>query len=87
MDVEFDTEKADSNLKKHGVSFEEAMTVLLDPMALCIEDRVAENESRWVLIGLSQVARMVTVVYTLRDERIRIISARKSTRREIKDYA
>ncbi len=48
MDIEWDSDKADSNLKKHGVSFEEAATALLDPMALVQEDAASEGEPRWV---------------------------------------
>lgn len=87
MDIEFDIHKAKSNLKKHGVSFDEASTALFDPRALCAADPDAEGENRWVLVGMSHAAHLLTVVYTLRGQRIRIISARKSTRREAHDYA
>jgi hypothetical protein len=88
MDIEWDPDKAASNLTKHGVSFEEAATALLDPAALAQEDPVADQESRWVLIGMSAKARLLTVVYTLRpDDRIRLISARKATRKEVSYYA
>ena len=88
MEIEWDPEKADSNLKKHGVSFEEAATALLDPMALAQEDPASEGEPRWVLIGMSAQMRILTVVYTLRrQDRVRLISARKATRKETKHYA
>ena len=88
MDVEWDSDKADSNLKKHGVSFEEAATALLDPLALAQEDAVAKDEPRWVLIGMSAQMRLLTVVYTFRrQDRVRLISARKATRKEAKQYA
>jgi uncharacterized protein len=88
MDIEWDADKADSNLKKHGVSFEEAATALLDPMALAQEDAASEGESRWVLIGMSAQLRLLTVVYALRhQDRVRLISARKATRKEAKHYA
>ena len=88
MDVEWDPGKAAENLKKHGVRFEEAATSLLDPNALAQEDKDSESEARWVLIGMSANARLLTVVYTLRDEnRIRLISARKATRKEAAFYA
>ena len=88
MDVEWDPGKAAENLKKHGVRFEEAATSLLDPTALAQEDESSEGEARWVLIGMSTNARLLTVVYTLRDEnRIRLISARKATRKEASFYA
>ena len=88
MEIEWDSHKADSNLKKHGVSFEEAATALLDPMALTQEDAASEGEPRWVLIGMSSQLRLLTVVYTLRrQDRIRLISARRATRKEAKHYA
>lgn len=88
MQIEWDPEKAESNLAKHGVSFEEAATSLLDPMALVQEDADAEGETRGMLVGISAQARLLTVIYTLRGEgRIRLISARKATRKEAKYYA
>jgi uncharacterized DUF497 family protein len=87
VDVEYDPAKAASNLKKHGVSFDEAATALLDSVALAIEDPDAEGERRWVLIGMSNKARLLTVVYALRHQRIRLISARDSTKRETRTYA
>jgi uncharacterized protein len=88
MDIEWDPGKAADNLKKHGVSFDEAATCLLDPLALAQEDSSSEGESRWVLVGMSATPRLLTVVYTLRREgRVRLISARKATRKEAKFYA
>jgi len=87
MEIEFDPNKASSNLIKHGISFDEASTTLLDPLALVREDPDAEGENRWVLIGMSNQARLLTVVYTLRNECIRLISARKATKTEAKIYA
>lgn len=88
MEIEWDAAKAAANLKKHGVSFEEGASALLDPRALAQEDGGAAGESRWVLIGMSANARLLTIVYTLRAEnRIRLISARKSTRKEAAFYA
>ena len=88
MDIEWDAGKAAANFKKHGIRFEEAATSLLDPLALAQEDDSSEGETRWVLVGMSTNARLLTVVYTLRDEnRIRLISARKATRKEAAYYA
>ena len=88
MDVEWDSQKASSNLMKHGVGFKEAVSALLDPMALAQEDSNSQQERRWVIIGLSAQGRLLTVIYTLREEeRIRLISARKSTRQEAQHYA
>ncbi len=88
MEIESDPIKAASNFKKHGVSFEEAATALYDSMALVYEVDGSEGENRWVLVGLSNQARLLTVVYTLRNEdTIRLISARKATRKEARYYA
>jgi uncharacterized DUF497 family protein len=86
--IEWDSDKADSNLTKHGVGFEEAATSLLDPIALAQEDAGSEGEPRWILIGMSAQLRLLTVVYTVRrQDRIRIISARRATRKEAEHYA
>lgn len=87
MDIEYDESKARSNLKKHRVSFREAETAMFDPFALCQEDPGSRDENRWVLLGMSDRARLLTIVYTMRAERIRIISARKATKSESKYYA
>ena len=89
MQVEFDPDKAAANLKKHGVSLDEAAGSLLDPFALVREDDDAEGEMRLVLVGKSREDRLLTVCYTLRDdeETIRLISARPATRREERQYA
>ena len=90
MKIEFDTRKAASNLRKHGISFDEAATCLLDPLALShedVEDVDAKGEGRWVLLGMSHEARLLVVVYTLRGESIRLISARKPTAKEVSCYA
>jgi len=88
MQVEFDPHKAATNLRKHGVPLEEAEGSLLDPMALVREDENAEGEMRFVLVGMSREGRLLTVCYTLRDEEtIRLISARRATRKEERQYA
>jgi uncharacterized DUF497 family protein len=88
MDIEWDAGKAAANLKKHGIHFEEAATALLDPLALARQDASSEGEERWVLVGMSTRARLLTIVYTLRNRRrIRLISARKATRKEASWYA
>lgn len=88
VQIEFDPDKAASNLKKHGVRFDEAAECLLDPMALVCEDEDAQGEARFVLVGMSRGRRLLTVCYTLRDEEetIRLISAREATRREERQY-
>jgi uncharacterized DUF497 family protein len=88
MQIEWDPAKAAANLKKHGVSFEEAATSMLDPLALAQEDRASTSEARWILVGMSAATRLLTVIYTLRsEERVRLISARKATRKEASYYA
>ena len=88
MQVEFDPKKAAANLKKHGVSLDEAAGSLLDSFALVREDEDAEGEERFVLVGMSREGRLLTVCYTLRNEEtIRLISARKATRKEERQYA
>ena len=68
MQVEFDPDKAVTNLKKHAVSLDEAAGSLLDPFALVREDEDAEGEMRLVLVGMSREHRLLTVCYTLREE-------------------
>ena len=88
MKIEFDLEKAQANLRKHGVSFEEAKTCLLDSFALVREDPDGRSEVRYVLVGMSDKLHLLTVVYALRgEETVRLISARKATRKEEKAYA
>ena len=87
MEIEFDPRKAAANLRKHRVSFEEAATCLLDAHALVMEDDRSEGESRWILVGMSARARLLTVIYTLREDNPRLISARKATTKEANSYA
>lgn len=86
MDIEFDEKKAVANFKKHGVSFDEASTALLDPMALSREDDDAEGEMRFVLVGMSSSGHLLTVCYTLRQSAIRLISARLASNNERGQY-
>jgi uncharacterized DUF497 family protein len=81
---EWDASKAPSNLKKHGISFEEATTIFGDRRAIAIESSVVGGEKRVVTIGRSATGRfMIVVVHT---DRIRIISARLASRAERKQY-
>lgn len=80
---EWDPKKARLNLKRHGVSFDEASTAFRDPLSQTIEDPLhSENEERFVLIGRSVQGRLLVIVHTDRGERVRIISARLATKRE-----
>ena len=84
---EWDTNKARSNLAKHGVSFDEAATVFGDPLSITIGDPLrSESEERFVLIGYSLRNRLLVVVHAERGRRIRIISVRTATRRERLGY-
>lgn len=87
MEVDFDGAKAASNLRKHGISFEEATSCLFDPQALVREDIHALGENRLVLLGMSVRGRLLVVVYTVRGEVVRLISARRATRNEGTHYA
>ncbi len=85
---EWDARKARSNERKHGVSFEEGQSVFFDEQALLLEDtRPLHEEERFVLLGVSASLRLLVVVHALRDgDVIRIISARKATRLETREY-
>jgi uncharacterized DUF497 family protein len=87
MDIEFDPDKAAENLRKHRVSFAHAEQALRDPAAVTVEDPDAEGEPRFVTLGMDALGRTLVVVYTPRDERTRIISARKASKLEALVYA
>ncbi len=82
---EWDKAKAGENEKKHGVQFSDAFAVFEDPNALTM-DQFIHGEERHVTMGMDAYGRILVVVYTWRGERIRIISARKATRSEIRQY-
>lgn len=85
-DFDWDEAKAAENYAKHGVSFETASLVFKDPFAIeRLDDREDYGEDRFILIGLGEGA-VLTVVYTERSDRVRIISARQATRHEQDDY-
>ena len=87
MQFEWDSQKATENLGKHGVSFDEASTVFGDPLAGTILDpKHSTDEFRLVTIGLSTPQRLIVVTHADRDDRVRIISARRATRRERRRY-
>lgn len=86
-EFEWDEEKAISNLKKHRVSFEEAATIFNDPRITTISDPDhSEAEERYISLGKSIFLRLLNVIHTYRNERIRLISARKATKAEKKTY-
>jgi uncharacterized DUF497 family protein len=84
---EWDPFKAAHNIRKHGVGFQEAMTVFRDPLAVTFDDPDhSVEERRFVTIGLSSRGRLLFIAHTDREDRIRIISARQATRRETYAY-
>lgn len=87
MQFAWDEKKKDHNERKHGVSFEEAETVFLDPLALIFDDEWhSVNEEREIIIGLSAGSRLLIISFTEKNNVIRIISAREATNKERKDY-
>ena len=85
VDFSWDDRKAASNLRKHGVSFDEATTLFADPLALAIDD--ALDPGRTLLLGMSNRQRILLVVHVELDEStIRIISARRATSHERRRY-
>lgn len=91
-EFEWDPVKANANFSKHGLDFERAATVFLDPLAVTIPDEVhSEAEARWITLGKDAGGQYALVVHTFEwaaDERarVRLISARRPTRAEIHDY-
>lgn len=87
MNFEWDDVKAAANLRKHGVSFDEAVTVFLDPDALTVfDDQHSDDEDRYLTIGFSAAGRLVIVSHTDRGRVMRVISARKPTKAETEEY-
>jgi len=87
LKFEWEPQKAKINLQKHGVSFTEASTAFEDVLSLTIDDPLhSSDEKRLVLIGMSFKNRLTIVVHTERGDNIRIISARKATKKERKYY-
>jgi uncharacterized protein len=88
LKFEWDIDKADVNVRKHGISFDEATTVFKDPLAAIFDDEEHSfNEIREIIIGRSILKRLLLISFSEMPERIvRIISARKATKKEQKDY-
>jgi uncharacterized protein len=92
IDFEWDTTKATSNAQKHGVTFEEAMTVFRDALARSILDHDHDlDEERWVTLGETSTGNLIVVVHTWSDmdpdrSTVRIISARRPTPNEARQY-
>jgi len=82
---EWDELKAKENKSKHGISFADTFAVFEDPNAVTLED-FRRDEQRYVTIGMDALGRILVVVYTWREDNIRIISARKAVRYEVRQY-
>ena len=85
MEYEWDSTKAASNARKHGVQFADAVSVLEDDQALTMRDDNSDEE-RWLTLGMDGVGRVLVVVYTWRGEAARIISARPAAPAELLNY-
>ena len=89
---EWDPGKAQLNLKDHGIAFERAATIFLDPQALSVFDEEhSQDEDRWITLGMDRTGSLLVVCHTYRKEttrgaRIRLISARKAARHEAGQY-
>jgi len=87
MKFEWDPKKATANVKKHGVTFQEAATIFGDPLAITFDDPDhSMSENRYITFGLSLQKRLIVVSHTERGDRTRIINARLMDRKEIRIY-
>ena len=82
---ELDRRKVEINLKKHAVDFADAVAVFSDDSAITLQDD-SNGEERFVSVGLDALGRVLVVAFSWRGERIRLISARRATRRERRQY-
>lgn len=85
MAYQWSPEKAAANLRKHGIDFADAVSVFSDDLAITISDERFDEE-RFVTIGMDAFGRVLVVVYTLRQDEIRLISVRKASRQERQQY-
>jgi uncharacterized DUF497 family protein len=85
MGYEWGPNKAKQNLRKHGIAFADAVSIFFDDSAVTIEDIYPEEE-RFATLGMDALGRILVVVYTWREDNIRLISARKATEKERKQY-
>jgi len=87
LQFEWSQAKADSNWRRHGVSFRAGTTVFKDPFAIeLLDDREDYGEQRFVILGMAEAQTLLFAAYTEREDRIRIISARRTTPDEEQDY-
>jgi len=85
MVYEWDKNKAEINLRKHGIDFADAVSVFSDDLSITLSDQ-RFNEERFITIGLDALGRLLVVVYAWRGQKIRLISARLATRQERRQY-
>ena len=86
MTFEYDPQKAQTNWRKHNVSFAEAEFVFYDPLAIHDIDPDVTDEERFIAVGMGNSGLLLVVVYTMRGDAVRLISARRATRQEAKAY-
>ena len=86
MSYEWDPNKAIANIEKHGIDFADAVTVFEDLNAVTIDDNPDYEEQRFITIAMDALGRILVVVYRWRGDIIRLISARKATKKERKQY-
>ncbi|GMR22471.1 MAG: BrnT family toxin [Acidobacteriota bacterium] len=84
--IGWDPDKARANLEKHGIRFSDAEVALFDPNAITVEDETSEGERRYISIGIDALGRILVVVFSYREDGIRLISVRKATRGERTSY-
>ena len=86
MTVEFDPKKNVANLSKHGLSLSDVDGALDDPLAVTLEDASSQSEQRWITLGTNVFGTLCVVIHTQRRNNIRIVSVRKATTKERRDY-
>lgn len=87
MEFEWDQHKSAANLRKHGVAFSDAITLFSsDDQAITVFEEAVGDEERYITIGTDGLGRVLVVVFTVRGEHVRIISARRANKRERKEY-
>jgi uncharacterized DUF497 family protein len=86
MNFHWDPAKARADVKKHRMEFADAVGVFEDPAAITLEDPDSVGEQRFISLGLDFLGRLLVVVYTYRQDDVRIISARQATRKEMSIY-
>lgn len=86
MEYQWDSNKAEINKKKHGIDFADAVGMFEDEWVLTLKEQIINNEQRFASIGIDFLGRIIVVVYTYRNNEIRIISARNATKNERKIY-